>query len=198
MDSRFSSRCRPLGPRLAAVGLAATETLADLLQLQPGLRPRHHRQPIARPGQRPFAQPGPGVAVAMLATPETAPAPLFGSAHQFRPQGIRFHVPHDMVKGFVGLDRERLVAPLIDVPFAHLAAMHLPIADMRDRKLLHERGQFAVVLRPDHEVPMIGHQQIGADAQGAGFERFFDSPLEGFVIPGLRNSCIRPTPLLRT
>jgi hypothetical protein len=49
---------------------------------------------------------------------------------------------------------------------------------MRDRELLHESPEFAVMLGPQHEVPMVGQQAIGEDPHGAAFQRLFQHLLE--------------------
>ena len=44
----------------------------------------------------------------------------------------------------------------------------------------------AVVPRPEHEVPMIGHQAISANSHGAACQRLFHASFEGLVVAVLR------------
>ncbi len=68
------------------------------------------------------------------------------------------------------------------MPVAHAVAMLLPVPRMRDRQLLHEGAQVPVVLRPEHQMPMVGHQAIRYDPHRAGFQRFGDEPLESLEV----------------
>jgi hypothetical protein len=65
---------------------------------------------------------------------------------------------------------------------AHAAPMDLPVARVRDREFLHESPQVAVVLGPQHEVPMVGQQAIREDPHGTAFRRLFQHLLERFEI----------------
>jgi hypothetical protein len=49
---------------------------------------------------------------------------------------------------------------------------------MRDRELLHESPEVAVMFGPQHEVPMVGQQAIGEDPHAAAFQRLFQDLLE--------------------
>lgn len=72
------------------------------------------------------------------------------------------------------------------------ATVFLPIASMRDRELLHEGPQFAVTLRPEDHVPMIGHERVRENPHRASFERLGDDPLEGFEI-GVSQKQLHPS-----
>ncbi len=50
-------------------------------------------------------------------------------------------------------------------------ATHDPSADVGDRQFLHEPGEIAVMLGPEQQMPMIGHEAKGADPHRRRFER---------------------------
>ena len=64
------------------------------------------------------------------------------------------------------------------MPIAGLVTMLFPSLRMHVGHLLHERLKLAIVLRPDHKMPMIGEQAVGAESHRAGAKRLLDDPLE--------------------
>jgi len=53
---------------------------------------------------------------------------------------------------------------------------------MRHRQPLHELGQIAVVLRPEHEVPMVGHHQVAQNPHRLPCQRLPHHALESRVV----------------
>ena len=91
-------------------------------------------------------------------------------------------ITHDLIEIVVRLDGKRLVAPLVNVARTDATAILLPVANVGDGELLHERGQIAFLLRPQHKMPVIGHQAIRTDPHRATQQRFGDDLLEGLVV----------------
>ena len=65
---------------------------------------------------------------------------------------------------FIGLHGKRLKSALIDRPGAGAMMMRMPALRMRDRDPAEHLGEFAIMPRPEEEMPMIGHEAIGCDA----------------------------------
>jgi hypothetical protein len=49
----------------------------------------------------------------------------------------------------------------------------------------HEPRQITIVLRPEQQMPVVGHQAIGQQSHQDALDAFFQNPLEGLVISGL-------------
>jgi hypothetical protein len=64
------------------------------------------------------------------------------------------------------------------MPVSNPAPILLPIADVRDGKLLQNIAQVPVSLGPQDEMPMIRQERVRADPHGPGDERFLDDALE--------------------
>jgi hypothetical protein len=60
--------------------------------------------------------------------------------------------------------------------------MLLPTPRVRDAEPLHERRQIAILPRPQHEVPVIGHEAIGQEAHSPQRQRLAQDPLECVVV----------------
>ena len=67
-------------------------------------------------------------------------------------------------KMFIGPHGKRLKSALIDRPGAGAMMMRMPPLGMRDRDPAEHLGEFAIMPRPQEEVPMIRHEAIGRDA----------------------------------
>jgi len=113
---------------------------------------------------------------------QASPRPLLRSPHELGPQSIAFHVAADRVKVLVALHGKRLVSSLVQVAVADAAPMQAPAADVGRGQALHETAQFAILLRPEHEVPVIGHQAPGENPQGHFLDRLRHDPQEGEVV----------------
>ena len=61
-------------------------------------------------------------------------------------------------------------------------AMQMPTPDVRRREPLHERPQLAVVLRPEHKVPMVRHNQVAQNPHRLSRQRFAHHPLESCIV----------------
>jgi hypothetical protein len=57
--------------------------------------------------------------------------------------------------------------------------MLLPPLHVHVRHLLHKGGKVAISLRPDHEMPMCGHQAVRTQTHGARPQGFFQDSFEG-------------------
>jgi hypothetical protein len=104
-----------------------------------------------------------GLGVGMLPSPQAGPAPVLGMLHQVGARGVAFDVAHHMVEMLVFLDLEALEAleaALIDLAVAS-TIMGMPAHGRGNSKPWREGRGFSVTLRPDDEVPVIGHQAIG-------------------------------------
>jgi hypothetical protein len=65
---------------------------------------------------------------------------------------------------FIRLYGKRLKAALIDGPGAGAVMMRMPALRVRDRDPAQYLGEFAIMPRPEEEMPMIGHEAISCDA----------------------------------
>ena len=57
-----------------------------------------------------------------------------------------------------------------------------PVPFAAGRQQPHEFAQLAIFPRPEHQMPVIGHQAIGADPHRPRAERFLDYALEREVV----------------
>jgi hypothetical protein len=64
----------------------------------------------------------------------------------------------------IGLHRKRFEAALIQMAAANVLVMGMLPLRKGQGQPMHDIGQFAILLRPKHEVPMVGHQAIGQQA----------------------------------
>jgi len=69
---------------------------------------------------------------------------------------------------------------------------------MRHRQPLHKRPKIAVIFRPEHKMPVIGHEAIAHNSHRPLFQRFDNHTLEGKVIVVVKNKDCLPTPRLMT
>ncbi len=111
--------------------------------------------------------------------------PVFRASHQLRSQGIALDITSDGQEMLIGLDRKRLEAALIDRPSPGGVMMGMPALRMGDGDPAEHLGEFAILSRPEEEMPVIGHQAIGGDADlGLGLG-FGENLLERGVVSGL-------------
>ncbi len=124
------------------------------------------------------------------------PAPVFGALAEIRSQCIPLNIKHYLVKVIFCLDRKRLEASLIQVPFADDISMLLSACDMSHRQPLHEETQIRVSFEPHDEMPMIGHHVITADAHRTLFQGFRDGTFKLVIIDmGLKQLPSSNTPI---
>ncbi len=156
----FEPQCRhrPCGPCIVPVRPAAVP--ADV---QPLKFPRRQRlvrslDPVLRTNDRPVAQHRSGLIVNVAPRPKAAPTPVLGTFDQAGRLCFALDVSADTQKMVVPLDRKTLEPSLIERPLADRAVSDPPSHRMGMRHPTEERSQFAVIARPDDEVPMIAHQ----------------------------------------
>jgi len=88
-----------------------------------------------------------------------------------------------------------LKTTLVDVPRPGRVVMSMPAHAVRMRQPAHKPRQLSVFLRPQDQVPVIGHQTVGQQPRGLFGHGFQKHPLKGLVIPILleqRQACDRP------
>jgi hypothetical protein len=117
--------------------------------------------------------------------PEARVLPGLGASNKVRPECVPLDIANDLVKVLIAFDRERLLAALIEMAVSHAAPGHLPVARVGDGQLLHEGAEIAIMLRPQHHVPVVRHQRVGQNPHRTRFERPFENPLEGFEVGAL-------------
>lgn len=62
-------------------------------------------------------------------------------------------------------------------------AVLLPAARVGERQSLHERAEGVIALRPDDQVPMVGHEAVGEQLHtGVLLKRFGENALERLVV----------------
>jgi len=102
----------------------------------------------------------------MPPAPQARPTPIFRSLDQARLQGVSLHVTEDSKQVVVGLDGEGFVGSLVEMPVADGPSMQMPTSNVRCGEPLHEQPQLAIVLRPEHKVPVVGHAAKLAEQSG--------------------------------
>src|SRR4051812_4638264 len=119
----------------------------------------------------------------IFAEPEGAPAPALGLFDEVGAERVAFDVAADLEKVAVGLDREALEAALVEVTASAGLAVSVPSLRKGHCEPLHETRELAVVGRPEHEVEVVRHQAIVAEAD-AGFagDSLGEGALEGGVV----------------
>lgn len=83
---------------------------------------------------------------------------------------------------FIGLHGKRLKSALIDRAGAGAVVMRMPALRMGDRDPAEHLGEFAILPRPEEEMPMIGHEAIGCDANLGLNVGFSENFLEGGIV----------------
>jgi hypothetical protein len=71
------------------------------------------------------------------------------------------------------------------VPVACLVAVLFPPLHVGICHLLRESGKIVIVLRPQHRMPVVGHQAVATDSHRPRAKRFIDDPLQGQVVVSL-------------
>ena len=83
-------------------------------------------------------------------TMQTAPAPLFGTTHQIRPQRVALDITSHRKQMLVLLNRKGLEASLIEVPRPDGLAKRMPALRVRERQPADEFRKFAIRFGPHH------------------------------------------------
>ncbi len=95
----------------------------------------------------------------------------------------------------VFLDGERFEAALIHMTRSRTPVVRVPTLGMGVRQPTEEIRDRVILLRPEHKMPMIGHEAIRQESDGMFGQRFNQNPFEGIVIARLlkeRQACDRP------
>ncbi len=111
-----------------------------------------------------------------------APWPALGHADEIRADRISFDVSADVEEMFVLLDRETFEAPLIERAGSGGFVVGVPALRVSDGEEAHEFAEVAVFLRPEDEVPVIGHQTEADDSNRQAFVRLLDDAQHGGVV----------------
>ena len=84
----------------------------------------------------------------VIASPEAAPSPIFGSLDHVGAHRVAFDVSRDLEEVFVVLNGEGFVGALVDVPAAGGVSVLVVAADVRDGEALHVSAQVSGFTRP--------------------------------------------------
>ena len=171
-----------LRPVRGAVGRAAGDAAPQGRQFRFGLRLLQLAEPESRARHRPFAEERCRQRVLALPVKEARPRPLFRARTQVGPQRVALDVPAHREKVIVLLDRKRLESPLIEMTGPGGSVVRMPALRVRQSQPTHEPRQVAVCTRPQHQVPVIGHQAIRQHPHVAAFASFLQHRLERRVI----------------
>jgi len=163
-------------------GPAAFDCFLQLGKLLVGLRAIHPVHPIASTPHRPLAEYAALGGRAAFAPPQAAPLPVRGILNQSGPQRVALDIPGDRGKVAVVLHGEAFVRPLIQVPAALAVAVAVPSPHVRGGQPLHEPAQFAVLSRPQQQVPVVSHQAVCQQPDRDLFQRRFQHAFEGSVV----------------
>ncbi len=121
--------------------------------------------PLSRLRNRPISERN---RAARRRLPQARPRPVFGPDDEICPQRIPLHIANHGLEVDLGLDGEGSVSSLVQMPLADFLVRLLPSLYVQIRDVLHERRQIAVVLGPQHHVPVVRHHAIPADSHRAG------------------------------
>jgi hypothetical protein len=118
----------------------------------------------------------------MEPTPQTRPPPICRLCNEICPQSIALYITYDLVEMLVFFYLKTLEASLIDMATAKRLVVRMPTHRMRMAQPLGETRKFTFCLRPDNQVPVVGHQTISEKPRWSFFQRFADDTLKRFVI----------------
>ena len=129
----------------------------DQFDVRRFLSPVDHVMPVVGLWKRPLGEWQ--ISAVFAAPPEASPPPGFGVGHETGAQRVSLDVAQHRQEMSILLNRNRLVATLVDVtgPFGMMGPM--PPLRVRQRQPVHESRQF-VFHRPEHEMPVIRHDAI--------------------------------------
>lgn len=169
-----------LSPIVVAEGGSTPCAGAQRCQFLIALRFVHERTPVIGSLDRPVAEQV-GVA-AGFAAPQAAPAPVLGAWHEAGAQRVAFDISQYDQQVEVGLDGEGFEASLIEVAGARGVVMRVPALGVGVGQPLHEVTELAVGLRPQGQVPVVGHEAPGEDADGDALVGLGQNAFEGGVV----------------
>ena len=113
---------------------------------------------------------------------QTRPRPCFGLRHQVGTRWVAFDVAADAEEMFVLLNGEGLEAPLVERPGAAGVVVGVPAHGMRQGQPVQEVGQVAVVVRPEDEMEVVGHEAIGQQPHGPCILGLSEDAFKGGVV----------------
>jgi hypothetical protein len=102
---------------------------------------------------------------AISAAPQAGPTPLFSSGDQSSTKGISFDIAADSKQVLVILDRNGMVAILIDRSCAARSVERVPTHCMGARQPMHELGK-CVIRWPYDQMPVVRHGTICQQPHG--------------------------------
>jgi len=123
----------------------------------------------------------------VVPTPGAAPGPVLGPAvggrpHQPGAQRVAFDVTADGEQVLAVLDGEGFVGALVEVASALGVVVGVPPPDVGGGQAVHVPAQVAGVMRPQHQVPVVGHEAVGEQAHGHVRVGLGHGALEGVVV----------------
>ncbi len=118
----------------------------------------------------------------MKTPPCATPPPIFGARNQVRPHWVSFDIAENGKQMFVVLHREMLESSLVQMSGTTGAVMRMPTHAVRYRQPLKEITDFAIRLRPNDEMPVIGHDDEIQNPKRNPLTCLFHDSLEGLVI----------------
>ncbi len=170
-------------PGGGAEWLTSPDGHANGIDLGLTLRPVDRRQPVPRDASRPVGEDLAGLGHAAMTPPEAGPPPVLGPLDQVGPQGIPLDIAADGQEVLVALHGERLETPLVKMVGPRVMIVCVPAHGVRVREPADEGGQLAVGPRPQHHVPMIGHQAVGQQTDRAALPGLGHHGFECFIVP---------------
>ena len=151
LQGRFPERCSPCYASPQRRQLPLRLRRVDMLQ------------PVGRHRHRPRAQPR---RLLLLAQQRAGPPPLFRTLRQVRPQRIPLDVvPHGQ-QVFILLDGKCLEAALVQGTRPGGMVVRVPALGVGDGQPAHVFGEVAVGVRPEQQVPVVGHDAEGQQCLG--------------------------------
>ena len=97
-------------------------------------------------------------------------------------QGIAFHIPADGQKVLVTLHGKRLESSLVQVAAAGTLPVRVPALRVSEGDPAGEGRELAILPRPKHHVPVIGHEAIREQPHSGPIDGFLQDLLEGLII----------------
>lgn len=136
---------------------------------------REQLEPCRRPRYRAWRQHDVG-----CSTTDARPRPLLGPRRQFRAHRVRLDVAKHPEQLKRVIDRHAPEPTLIDGPRVPVPAVE--VAGMSTRQPLHVRRNCVVPLRPEDEMPVVGHQHVGQQTHRDTLRRAAHEPQKSEVI----------------
>ena len=125
--------------------------------------------------------------------PQAAPTPVLRPRDQPGPHSIPLDVPQDGQQMLVALHREALEPSLIQMTVPDGPVRDPPTHRMRVCQPTEEGRHLAVCVRPDGEVPVVGQDAVGQDADRVPLVRSIMTRWNASKSASLPKRCILPT-----